>query len=461
MVKYKKRLIKRGGQGVTARRISVDFDKKCGKLKPYHAVSAGPRTGGVNLSRDLSREFSEIGIPLVRLHDLEYPYGSNQFVDIHCIFPDFSKDPEDPESYNFAPTDAYVRAIRECGADVILRLGESTDPFPKKLYTKAPDDLQKWASICEHIVMHYNEGFAGGFKMNLKQLEILGGADDPRVFSGSPEEFFELYRVVANRLKERFPRIKVGGYGSGGFYSFNRLNSTEEQKSFVPYLRAFLRYISSPETSAPLDFLTWYSYPTTPEELALHARYARSILEECGHKRTKSYLVGFNTHTYLTDDITEKPSYAAELASDIISLSRSDVDLAILADSPLAASHGKIFLSGGGAENCPVYHTLLMYGELYKLGYAAETVGDSRSEIYTLAATSGERHAVMIVTRQYSGNLELKLSGTSAASCRIRRIASRDGSFRVGSVGATLAVVDNTVAFRADKDAVYLITLDN
>ena len=139
---------------MTARRISVDFSKKCGKLKPYHAVSEGPRTGGVNLFSDVSREFSEIGIPLVRLHDVEYPYGSNQFVDIHCIFPDFSKDPSDPESYNFAPTDAYLRAIREAGADIIFRLGESTDPFPKKLYAKAPADLEKWASICEHIVMH-------------------------------------------------------------------------------------------------------------------------------------------------------------------------------------------------------------------------------------------------------------------------------------------------------------------
>ena len=445
---------------MNARRISVDFGKKCGRIKPYHAVSEGSRTGGFNLSFDHSREFSEIGVPLVRLHDVEYPYGSNQFVDIHCIFPDFSKDPDEPESYNFAPTDAYIRAIKETGADIIFRLGESTDPFPKKLYTKTPTDIQKWASICEHIVMHYNEGFAGGYKMNIKQFEIVGGADDPRVFSDSPEEFFELYRVVANRLKERFPRIKVGGYGSGGFYSFNRLNSTEEQKSFVPFLRAFLRYISSPETSAPLDFLTWYCYPATPEELLLHARYARSILEECGHKRVKSYLAGYNTHTYLVDDIQDKPSYAAELASDIISLSRSDVDLAVLADSPLAASRGMTFLTGAPAENCPVYHTLVMYSELYKLGYAAETVGDSRSEIYTLAATSGERHALMIVTRQYSGNLEVKLSGTNATSCRIRRIASRDGSYRVNSVGASLPVTDNTVAFRADKDAIYFLNFD-
>ena len=346
------------------------------------------------------------------------------------------------------------------GADIIFRLGESADPFPKKLYTRTPEDLQKWASVCEHIVMHYNEGFAGGYKMNLKQFEIFGGADDPRVFSGGPEEFFELYRVVANRLKERFPRIKVGGYGSGGFYSFNRLNSTEEQKTFVPYLRAFLRYISTPETKAPLDFLTWYCYPTTPEELALHARYARSILEECGHKRVRSYLVGYNTHAYQTDDITEKPYYAAELASAIISLSRTDVDLAVFADPPLSASFGRTFLTGGAAENCPVYHTLLMYGELYKLGYAAETVGDSRSEIYILAATSGERHALMIVTRQYSGNLEVKLSGTVAASCRIRRIASRDGTYRVGSVSATLPVTDYTVAFRADKDALYFLSFD-
>ena len=215
--------------------------------------------------------------------------------------------------------------------------------------------------------MHYNEGWADGFKLNLRRVDISGGADDPRVFSGTKQEFFELYRAVACRLREHFPRLKIGGYGATGFYAVNRLSSTEGQKRAIPFLRDFLRYITAEQTFAPLDFFTWYAYPASAEELALHARYARSTLEECGHKRAKSYLVGYNTHAYLAEDITENPSFAAQLASDIISLSRTDVDLAVISDTPIAASYGKSFLAGSAAENCPVYHTLLMYGELYKL----------------------------------------------------------------------------------------------
>ena len=70
---------------MNARSVTVDFTKKSGKIKQLHGLPAGPRGGGVMLSSDLSREFLEIGVPSVRLHDVEYPYGKNQFIDIHCI----------------------------------------------------------------------------------------------------------------------------------------------------------------------------------------------------------------------------------------------------------------------------------------------------------------------------------------------------------------------------------------
>ncbi len=439
------------------RSIAVDFSKKVGKIKMCHGMPEGPRRCGVSLSHDISREFSEIGTPAVRLHDIEYPYGSNQFVDIHCIFPDFSQDAELPESYNFAPTDAYIGAIKEIGAEPIFRLGESTDLFPRKLYTKTPENIEKWASICEHIVMHYNEGFADGFKNLLKRVEICGAADDARVFSGEKNDFFELYRVTACKLKAHFPKLKVGGYGSGGFYAMNRLNSTEEQKKYVPFMRDFLKYISAKETSAPLDFFTWYSYPASPEELLLHARYARSILNEYDFRRTQSVVCGYNTLSFFSDDISQKPSYAAELAALISALQRSDVDMAFISDSPICASHGKSFIRAEFDEACPIYHVLLMLGELYKLGTCVEVSGDSRGELYTMGATNGERHAVMLVCRAYSGNIELRFNGISSANCKIRRIASRGGESLVSAVSGELKIVGERVMFRVDRDAVYLI----
>ena len=85
--------------------IFVDYNHVEGKIKPMHCGNGGPRCGGEKLRFDFSDEFIHMGIPYSRLHDIEYPYGSNQFVDIHCIFPDFDADVNSPELYDFYLTD--------------------------------------------------------------------------------------------------------------------------------------------------------------------------------------------------------------------------------------------------------------------------------------------------------------------------------------------------------------------
>lgn len=443
---------------MNARTVSVDFNKKCGRIKPLHGLPSGPRVGGAHLPSDLSREFSEIAVPSVRLHNVEYPYGKNQFVDIHCIFPDFTADPELEESYNFSPTDAYLLAVKELGTEISFRLGESSDPFRRKLFAAPPSDIAKYVSVCEHIIMHYNEGWAGGFKLNIRKLEIFGGADDPRVFSGTQTEFFEIYRAISNRIRERFPKIKIGGYGCGGFYGVNRISLDEEQKKYIPFMRDFLRYVTAEETASPLDFFSWYAYPASPEELQIHAGYARSTLDEFGLRRTLSVVCGYNTASFLSSALSEKSSYASELASVLIAMQKGCVDSAYFSDSPLSPSHGISFLGGiRPSDCCPVYHTLAAFGELYRLGTAYETLGDARSEIYTLAASNGSSSAVMVVTRSFSGNLELRTT-LGSGSAKIRRIASRDQSSAFVSIASgELPVSAGRVAFRADKDAVYLV----
>ena len=442
--------------------VSVDFSKKAGKTKPLHALPTGARQKGAALTRDISREFSEIGVPYVRLHDVEYPYGSNQFVDIHCIFPDFSKDADSPESYNFAPTDAYIKAIKEAGADVIFRLGESTDMFPVTLYTGMPSDIEKWAEICVHIVMHYNEGWADGFKCKLTHFEIIGGADDVRVFSSERSGYFELYRVCSKSLKERFPKIKVGGYGCGGFYSLNRINATDAEREYISFLRDFLKYISAKETQAPLDFLSWYCYAASAEELTLYAKYSRVILDEYGFKRTRSYAVGLNTSAFHSDDISESADYVSDLASLLIAGGRSELDLAVISDLPTDKSFGKSFVtSDRDMTGCAVYHTLLMYGSLYRLGTVYESVGDVRSEMYTLASSDGKKGRIMICCRSFSGAIELRISGKKAVGCKVSRIRARDtGTSRVSVISADIPLGDTGAVFKADSRAVYLVELD-
>ena len=134
--------------------------------------------------------------------------------------------------------------------------------------------------------MHYNEGWANGFKLGIKYWEIWSAPDTAECWAGDRQEYFELYRITANHLRERFPRIKIGAYGARGFYSLNRLDASEEMKTYLPYMQQFFAYITKPETAAPLDFFTWACYTSNPEELAMHAKYARTYLDGAGLRRT-------------------------------------------------------------------------------------------------------------------------------------------------------------------------------
>ncbi|MBR5143644.1 MAG: hypothetical protein IKW53_01215, partial [Clostridia bacterium] len=270
--------------------IKIDFERKCGKIKPLNCINGGPRSGGYNLPFDFSEEFCEMAVPMVRTAGAAGEYGYNQYVNIHCIFPDFDADETLESSYNFLPTDLYLASIKNTHADIFYRLGEGREPYGRKLYAKAPADPHKWARICEHIIMHYNEGWANGYKMNIKYWEIWSAPDSGECFASDKEIYFELYRITANHLRERFPRIKIGAYGARGFYSLNRLDATEEMKGYVPYMQDFFSYITKEETMAPLDFFTWACYTSNPEEIAMHSKYARSYLDGAGLRRTRSII---------------------------------------------------------------------------------------------------------------------------------------------------------------------------
>ena len=74
----------------------------------------------------------------------------------------------------FAFTDAYLKPLVEAGCKIFYRLGVTIENNWKiKAYNiYPPKDFAKWARICEHVVRHYNEGWAHGFKWGIEYWEI-------------------------------------------------------------------------------------------------------------------------------------------------------------------------------------------------------------------------------------------------------------------------------------------------
>lgn len=439
--------------------ITVDFEKKCGKIKPLLGMNGGPRSGGYDLPIDFSDEYRELSVPFVRTASAAGEYGLNQFVNIHCIFPDFDADEELPESYNFLPTDLYLSSIKECGADIFFRLGESPEPYKRKLYAKCPTDKEKWARICEHIVMHYNEGWADGFKMNIKYFEIWSGADRQECFVDNIEDFFELYAITALRLRERFPKIKIGGYGMSGFYAQNRLGASEEQKTYVPTMQRFLSYIK--EKEAPLDFFTWACHTSNSEEIVMHAKYARNYLDGAGFKKTRSILIDYNTTE--GDSLPfEREGFPAEIVSSIIMAQRAPLDMMFYGCTDTTSGNNGLFSTSDfrAPHRYAAFHTTALFAKIYRLSTAAEASGNYPKEVYSIAAFNKDEGGLMLITRNHTGRVEIHLKGEGYDICTVTKVVS-GGERGKGIVyrSENIKINKNRLVLAAKKNEVYYFEL--
>ncbi|MBO7176721.1 MAG: hypothetical protein J6W14_05045, partial [Clostridia bacterium] len=195
-----------------------------GHIKELHGVDCAPYSAYAQEKQGRQPEiealFQLTGIPRSRLHDCCGRFGGCHYVDIPNVFPNFDADENDPANYDFYYTDEYIGAIIKEGAQIVYRLGVTIEWGTKKYTCFPPKDPAKWARICEHIIRHYNEGWADGFHYGITYWEIWNEPENPPMWQGTREEYFELYRVASKHLKACFgDSIKVGGYGSCGFYA--------------------------------------------------------------------------------------------------------------------------------------------------------------------------------------------------------------------------------------------------
>ncbi|MBQ6420362.1 MAG: hypothetical protein IJK02_04735 [Clostridia bacterium] len=374
-------------------------------IRPLNGVNGGPVTH--NFRRDARTLFKEANIPLCRLHDIEGTLGGGKFVDVRNIFPLWELDENDPRSYDFTFTDEYLRCIADSGAKPLYRLGETIDHGYFKAHVRPPEDFRKWARICANIVRHYNEGWADGFYYGIEYWEIWNEPENPPMWTGTEEAFFELYRETANLLKREFPDIKVGGYASCGVYAAFNENADDFYRSFLKWIDDFLAYVKAPETASPLDFFSWHIYSSSPDEVLSHAQYCRDKLDAVGLKHVEAILDEWN---WAGGDMFEKMrnmTGAAFSAAVMCRLQNADtVDAACYYDAQPDQAYGGLFLRHTDQPS-RTYYALKAFGRLRTLGAEAEMEADT--DLAAAAATDGKCRAVLIANYEKEDRL-IKLS---------------------------------------------------
>ena len=388
--------------------MNINFTTPTGKIKPMHAINNAPMHWTFC---DTFHYLTEAKIPYSRLHDTGGLMGGGIFVDIANIFPLFHADPEDPQNYDFGFTDHLLQELCAAGVKPFYRLGCTIENYHPSIGPRRsipPTDPRKWAVICEHIIRHYNEGWADGYRMDIEYWEIWNEPDNEPVaaenpmWKGSMEEFFTLYEVTANHLKACFPRLKIGGYASCGFYEI--LNTAAAAHSgvssrtgyFIEFFEKFLAHITAEGHKAPLDFFSWHSYAGIHENIAF-AAYARKMLDKFGFTETESILNEWNPGIHRRGTLAD----AAYIGSMMVALQNSSVDLLMYYDGSMESSYGGLF---NPLTRTPfkAYYAFYGFGQLFGLGYQypieGAEYGRVTDTVYALAAGNADasRRAVLL-----------------------------------------------------------------
>lgn len=255
-------------------KYEVDFTKQLDPIRPIN---------GINLWAKLSCETLEDYGPYaeachfstVRLHDAPWDNNGIRLVDVQQIFGNLDADPNDPKNYYFEPTDDYIAKIKNAGCETIYRLGTSIEHTARKYFAIEPKDPEHYAEICAAIVRHYNAKWANGFEWNIKYWEIWNEPDlKPQMWSGDFDSYCRFYVIVAKRLRQEFPNIKIGGPAL-----------THANYGMIAKLANLCK-----KEGAPLDFVSWHCYARNPNELLDPPAMMRKTLDECGFNQCELHL---------------------------------------------------------------------------------------------------------------------------------------------------------------------------
>ena len=405
--------------------VFIDFEKSVGKVKPMHAVN-NVQSMPYDFYGGLDR-LAEAHVPYARLHDTGGAYGGGCYVDIANVFRNFDADEQDPASYDFAFTDVLLSGMNEKGIKPYYRLGATIENYHKiKAYNiYPPKDPSKWARICEHIILHYNEGWANGFHLGIEYWEIWNEPDnEPEIednpcWKGTKEQFFELYDVTSKYLKEKFPHLKIGGYASCGFYALNNVfikaaNSSPRKEYFLEFFEEFLAYAK--ENGSVLDFFSWHSYADLSSNV-VYARHAKERLAAYGFGNCEVFLNEWNPSKGNRGNVPGDP---ATVLSMMVALHDTPTDMCMYYDAAERSGYCGIFspITHGVTGT---YYAFYYFGQLYHLGEQCEARAEGE-EIYVMAARGKEKRAFVLVNNkneEATVSLAVKGADLSRGTARI------------------------------------------
>ena len=377
--------------------VKVDFAHEKGCVKPVNGVGQPPITG--LRTYPMFKYLKDAGIPFSRLHDVGGMFGRGVFVDIPNLFRDFGADENDPANYDFAFTDQLINALAADGVEPFFRLGVTIENYAliKRYRIDPPKDFAKWARICEHVIRHYTEGWADGFRHKITYWEIWNEPENwetvekNEMWHGTFEEYCRLYDVASKHLKAKFPHLKIGGYASCGVGGALVENPSPRSKHQLECFHHFLKYIK--DHKSPIDYFSYHSYAPV-ERMLKETRYVRDELDKAGFQGLETCL-----NEWLPAPRHDKlgtAQQAAEVAAVLVGFQNGPVDSAAIYDARCGIGNYSPLFNPLTYKPHKAYYAFMAFNELRKAGRAVAAECDD-ADVFVAAAKGVNSATVMLV----------------------------------------------------------------
>lgn len=414
------------------RHVTVDAARPVGLIRSLQGVSGSPLPGD-DSHADLTAAERALGVDLVRTHDIDCAgTGDLDGAGVNRIFPDFSANPNDPRSYNFAPTDRAILSIVRAGSEVLFNLGRSDLRCAGIDANNGPaPDPAVYANVARHVAAHYNDGWAHGYRLGIRYWEIWNEPDLTPFWSGTREHFYALYAATARALKGLHGWMQIGGPA---------LTTNNDLKGYRESLLSFIR-----ANRLPLDFWSIHKYTdfsNDPLDFTRLADAHRALLDRFGLRHTQIQLTEWNYA------LTEQPSAlqrAAFAASSLIGMQDSDVSRAVFhrVDS----------------EGNPGWQLVNDDGTLTKTGAAFAAVGTLTRTPLRLATRGGDDQGFAVEAgRGRHGQVRVLISNYEIPAEDMGPLPFPNNEFSIPGV-ATFTLLDRRTVTYQDN-AGYDLTVD-
>ena len=400
--------------GADLRSVTVDASYVTGKLRSLQGFdgSAKPVLPGYP---DLHKQFSEVNVDFVRMHDFfgvgdtdaDFQTGNGDLYNAQClghndstvvaaaqtvhdfaaprvIFPNPNADPNDPRSYNFAATDAYVRDIAASNRKVLFRFGRS-----QGVGGLMPTDFVKYANVAKHIVMHYARGWDNGMVGAVEYYEVWNEPDlGATSWTGTAAQYYQFYTLIAQAVKGAVPEAFIGG----------PVADFPDDRDGA-YVRGFIKHVA--ENNVPLDFFAWHYYALSydPYDYYRLGTSIRSLLDEYGLNSTQQFVTEWNNDPSSSTDtaLTQTTFQAAFVASSMAYMQDAAIDHAFYYRGD--ALYLGMFSSKG--TYTPTARAFEALGQLNATPERLATAGQDTLGYTVLAGRSVDAQEVQILISNY------------------------------------------------------------